>query len=380
MRIGIDCRTILNPRFGEHAGIGHYTYYLVTNLLKLDKKNEYVLFFDKLVTREAASRIVGDHPKTTIKFFPFHEYRHHLLPDYSKHLISAFASQEKMDLLHTPSPLLYTGYVGKNVVTLHDLAMFRHPQWFEKKELGDKDIIKEAVKHADKIIAVSEYTKNEAIDIFSIPSEKIKVVYQGVDTTRHFLLTEDVLTEDDVIDLEDLKKKYNIEKNYILYLGTIEPRKNIETLLEAKIPEDFELVIAGLPKGKSKKLLSEIKKKKKVKYLGYVPHQDKFALIKHASCFVNVSLYEGFGLQVLEAMEIGTPIIASNITSLPEVVGKAGLLVNPKKSEEISDALEKILTDENIRETLVKEGVKRAQSFSWEKTAEETLDFYRDLC
>lgn len=390
MRIGIDCRTILNPGFGEHTGVGHYTYYLITNLLKIDQKNEYVLFFDELLNHEVVNRIIGENKKVKAKFFPFHEYRHHLLSEYSKNLVNAFVLQENLDILHLPSPILSFDYPRKFVITLHDLALIRHPEWFDKEERPDEKIIQKAVQNADKIISVSEFTKKETVDIFKTAEDKIKVIYNGVDTSRHFALTEDVISPEDVVDLEDLQKKYQIDNKYVLFLGTIEPRKNILKLIEAfnsllkKTDLNLQLVIAGIPGKKSRKILEEIeiateKTNGKIKYLGYVEHNDKFQLIKHANCLINLSSYEGFGLQVLEAMDIETPVIASNKTSFPEIVGKGAFLVNSDSIEEIEGAINKILSDTNTRETIIKEGLKRAKSFSWLKTAEKTLAFYGEV-
>jgi len=391
MRIGIDCRTILNPGFGEKSGVGHYTYYLVNSLLDLDRRNNYVLFFDELLDREAAERLVGGRKNVKMVFFPFHKYRHLNLDDYSKYLINAFFEKEKLGVLHLPSPHLYTGRAAKKmVVTLHDLAVFRYPEWFPKIEKESQVLIKEAVVDADKIISVSNFTKEEAIKILKLDPEKIRIVPNGVDTRRHFLLTEDIISPDDCVDLGDLDRKYKTGENYILYLGAIEPRKNILGVVEsfkifiAESGLDYNLIIAGLPGIKSEKILAELKREEKesggrIKYIGYVPHADKFPLIKYARCFVFLSNYEGFGFPPLEAMDMGTPVIASDIPPIVEVAGKGALLFAPDNYKDIALAMEKLIKDEEMRKALVKEGLKRARLYSWLRVARETLEVFKKV-
>jgi glycosyltransferase involved in cell wall biosynthesis len=391
MKIGIDCRTILNPGFGEKAGIGHYTYYLVNSLLDLDKRNDYVLFFDELLDREAAERLVGGRKNVKMVFFPFRKYRHLNLDDYSKYLINAFFEKEQLHVLHLPSPHLYTGRVAKKmVVTLHDLAVFRHPEWFPKTEAASQILIKEAVKNADKIISVSGFTKEEAIKILKVPADKIRIVPNGVDTKRHFLLTEDVISPDDCVDLGDLQRKYKTGENYVLYLGAIELRKNVLGAIESfKIFQkesglDYNLIVAGLPGKKSDKILAELKREEtesggRIKYIGYVPHADKFPLIKYARCFLFLSKYEGFGIPPLEAMDMGTPVIASDIPPVSEVAGKGALLFAPDDYAGIAKGMEKLLQDADMRKALIKEGLKRARLYNWQRAAKETLEVFRRI-
>lgn len=391
MRIGIDCRTILNPGFGEKAGVGHYTYYLVNSFLDLDKRNDYVLFFDELLDREAAERLVGGRKNVKMVFFPFHKYRHLNLDDYSKYLINAFFEKERLHVLHLPSPHLYTGRVAKKIViTLRDLAVFRHPEWYSKTEVASQVLIKEAVINADKIIAVSNFTKEEATKILKVPLEKIKVVPNGVDTKQRFLLTEDIISPDDCVDLGDLDRKYKTGENYILYLGVIEPRKNVLGAVQsfkiflAESGYNYNLIIAGLPGIKSEKILTELKREEKesggkIKYIGYVPHADKFPLIKYARCFLFLSKYEGFGIPPLEAMDIGTSVIASDIPPISEVAGKGALLFAPDDYRGIASGMEKLMKDDDMRKALIKEGLKRARLYNWQRAAKETLEIYKRM-
>lgn len=402
MRIGIDCRTILNPGYGEQAGIGHYTYYLIKNLLKIDKENNYVLFFDSLVSKDAAFELIEGASNVSIRFFPFHEYRHYLPFVYSHMLAAAAIARERPDIWHSPAYTFPLMYSGKTVVTVHDLAIFRHPEWFPKEFLGKqtfstKILVPQSLKRTDKIIAVSKSTQKDIEEIFKIKREKIAVIYEGVEIRDFPSKIQETCGVEDKICEEDLKAKYSLKDRYILFLGTIEPRKNIISLVKAfysllkdnKKFRQHQLVIAGAKGWKSGDIFEEIKvqntklRKEKVenaiKYVGYVPAKDKFSLMMHAECFVFPSLYEGFGLPVLEALSLGVPTITSNVSSLPEVVGNAAILINPNRVSEIKMALEKILKDENLRDKLSHAGIAQAKKFSWEKCAKETLIVYEQV-
>ena len=184
MKIGIDCRTILNPSLEERTGIAHYTYYLVKNLLAIDKINKYVLFFPSLTQPAVVAELVGNSPNVKVKFFPIYRYRRFLPLTYSQLLISAVFESEKLDILHLTSDTLPYVYRGKSVLTCHDLAIFKNPEWFPSKFISNqlfytKVLYPASVKKADKIIAVSQHTKKDLVEIFKAPAEKIKVIYEG---------------------------------------------------------------------------------------------------------------------------------------------------------------------------------------------------------
>lgn len=400
MRIGIDCRTILNPGYGENAGVGHYTYFLVSNLLKIDKKNDYVLFFDNLLSQNAAKTMTVGSSNVTIKFFPFHRYKHYLPFAFSHILVSAALEKEKLDVFHSPAYTLPLSYKGKSVVTVHDLAIYKHPEWFAKKKLigqgfSTKLLVPQSLKRAEKIISVSKHTKKDIKEIFKIKDEKIKVIYEGVEFRDIPSKDEDVCGVEKKVCFEDMKVKYGLKDDYVLFLGTIEPRKNIAAIVRAfcelslknkEIGEKYQLVLAGAKGWKNEKIFSEINACKKnpelrgvVKYIGYVPSSEKFSLIKYSTCFIFPSFYEGFGLPVLEALSLGVPTITSNISALPEITRAAAVLIDPDKLESIADALLKVLTDKKLREQLSKDGVLEAKKFSWEKCAKETLEVYKSV-
>ncbi|MDP3244680.1 MAG: glycosyltransferase family 1 protein [bacterium] len=390
MRIAIDCRTILNPGFGQDAGVGHYTYYLVWHLLRSSPTTDFVLFFDKELGQDAIDALVGDHSHCKMERLPFSAFRRYVPGLYSHFLISAAIARQQPDLLHVPGGGLPLTYKGKTVLTVHDLAIFRHPEWFPSQLIATKLLYPKSLRQADHLIVPSKQTAKDLKEIFKIKDEKISVIYEGVVKHRR-LYDVDVVSKKDVIDIDDLTRKYGVKQPYIFCLGTIEPRKNLEFLLETyelwrkqNPSQSAQLVLAGgrgWKYGGIFKKIDEVNNKysQAVNYLGYAPHQDKWALLENAACFVFPSLYEGFGLPVLEAMASGTPVIASQNGSLPEVVGRGGLMLKPDDHLAWVKALEKIIGNLREQSRLIKEGKKQAEKFTWENCAEKTLEVYRKL-
>lgn len=386
MRIGIDCRTILNPGFGEQAGVGHYTFFLIQHLLKFDQETEYVLFFDEQISKEAIAELISNRPNVTVRRFPFYGYRHMLPFIYAHVLVSGFITRERLDLFHAPSGQLPFTYRGRSVITIHDLAIFDHPEWFPqsilKRFLSTRIFVPHSVKRANTIIVPSESTARDVRRLFPGSDRKIVVVPHGVLTPPSI----------DIESAEELRVRYHLSERYLLFVGTLEPRKNIATLIRAFRTmhasdkfRDLSLVIAGSKGWKYDEIFVEIEKTKQqfapnapVKYVGYVSAKEKFTLMKHAIAFIYPSRYEGFGLPVLEAMSVGTPIIAGNTSSLPEVVGDAGLFVNPENEDELAGVMRKILNNEALQATLSQKGQARAKEFTWMKTAERLWKLYRE--
>lgn len=376
MKIGIDCRTILDPKSGEAAGVGHYTYNLVNQLLEIDKKNKYILFFDKGVGDAGNFK----RKNSEIRFFPYREYKKFLPIAYSHLLIASFVSRENLDVFHSPASTIPLAYSKNAVITIHDLAIYKNPKWFPKQFFSTKVSVPKSLKKAKEIIAVSQYTKKDLIDILKISEKKIKVVLNGVEERED-------LDKKDPEDRKKIKEKFNIKKDFILFIGTIQPRKNIAGLISAfdklrgnKIFENYQLVIAGKKGWNYKSVFEKVRNKaltKKVLFTSYVSREDKIRLLNAASVFCFPSFYEGFGLSILEAMQQGTPVITSNITSTREIGNEAVLLVNPYKSSSIAQALKKVLGDENLRKSLIQKGYSHVKNFSWEKCAKETLDIYK---
>jgi glycosyltransferase involved in cell wall biosynthesis len=387
MRIGIDARTILNPEKGDAIGVGHYTYQLIRHLLKMDKENEYVLFFDFRVREKDIKKFTQ--PNVKIKYYPFSDYKKYLPGAYNEILGMATLAREHLDIAHATSPMsrIPVSYRGKTVVTVHDLAVYKVPDVFPKlKRTKAKTTLSLMVNHASKLIAVSESTKKDIREIFDYPAENIKVIHSGFDSR---LFEESKLTREKVLE------KYGIAsgKKYILFLGTIEPVKNITRLFEAfKIFKDaslknsakcdYKLIMAG----KNGWLASEYKQitkdlgiAKDVIFTGYIIGDELVPLFHEADFFVMPSLYEGFGTTVLEAFATGTPAIVSGVSSIPEVAGDAAIFVDPMSSQNIADAMLKLSQDENLKNELREKGKKQLEKFNWEKCARETLEVYKSL-
>ena len=268
----------------------------------------------------------------------------------------------------------------KTVVTIHDLAFKFFPGHFPKKDLRRLNFFTDhAVRNADKLIAISNSTKNDLLKIYpKLKEEKIKVIYHGYDKD---LFHENISREK----IEEIKKRYMLPvSRYMLFVGTIQPRKNIETLLEAlevlRRREEYKnlgLVIAGCSGWLAENIVEKIKKTSGAVMTGKFETEDLPALIAGAEVFVLPSLYEGFGLPVLEAMACGTPVVAADNSSLSEVAGDAGLLFDPNSGQKLADALLEILDDDKLRDSLRKKGLERAKGFSWEKCARETLEWIK---
>lgn len=398
MRIGIDARTILNPEKGEAAGIGHYTYQLIRHLLIIDKENDYFLFFDKRVQQKRLRKF--EQKNVRFRFFPFISYKRFLPSAYRNFLITAFISRENLDIFHSPIPSLPRGYKAPTVITVHDLTIYKFPELYTEKELIFlKSDISAAVRSAEGIIAVSQSTKKDLNEIFGISAEKIKVIYHGIDA-RFF---RKCASEE----IKKVKKRYGIKKEYLLFLGTLEPRKNILRIVEAyerfrdrlvHLPQlkpedqikenlkgysvDYQLVLAGQPGShfeEIKKRIDESKYKDDIILPGYIDADDLDQLFEGAKLFIFPTLYEGFGIPVIEAMANGVPVITSNISSLPEIAQGRAILVNPFNVAEISQAIFDLLTNKQLYNEISQKGREKAMEFDWEKTAKETLNFYKEI-
>ncbi|MBI5037793.1 MAG: glycosyltransferase family 4 protein [Candidatus Kerfeldbacteria bacterium] len=381
MKIGIDCRTILNPKLGERAGVGHYTYNLVKHLLRIDKTNTYYLYFDHRIMDTGEFSQANVH----IKQLPFSQYNKFLPFAYSHMLISAYLLKHNLDVFHSPITSVPLTYPKKTVVTVHDLAIYKNPAWFPSQIFSTRLLVPRAVSTADHIIAVSESTKQDLKELFNVPSRKVTVTHEGVDVRP-------VRVHNTKIDSLD---RFKLGKRFIFFMGTLEPRKNVSALLraykkflesDARYPKvsfaQYQLVLAGAKGFKHEEifdLIRQLKLQRQVKYLGYVTHNQKIALMKRAACFAFPSSYEGFGLPVLEAMALGTPVITSNVSSLPEIAGKAALLVNPENDQEIARALQKLLSDPSLQKRLGLVGEKQAARFSWDEVARKTLVVYKKV-
>ncbi len=375
LSIGIDVsRTV-----GERTGVGSYALNLVKGLARVDQTNAYSLLpgFGSFVHPEYETLGVYLPPHPNFRLFSGR------LPAFRDGggLWKREAATHRVDVVHSTAYAAPAVGQAKLIVTVHDLTFLTHPEHHTQENI-DFCMRQTTLARArsDLFIAVSECTKADLMKQFDIPEERIRVVYEAVDETFRPVT--------DAACLAEVRTRYGLPDRYLLYVGSIEPRKNLTamlkvyaTLLHSNTPGLPVLVIAGASGWLNSAvyhLVQERRLEGAVRFLGYVPDADLPALYSGATVFLYPSLYEGFGLPVLEAMSCGCPIIASNCSSIPEVIGEAGLLVNPHDHGDLKDALEQVLSDEGLRRRLSIQALERASHFSLEKMAAETLQVYRE--
>lgn len=289
-----------------------------------------------------------------------------------------FFHKPRPDIFFTPTHYAPRFSPVPTAVSVMDLSYIHFPHLFRKSDLYQlRNWTAYSVKKASKIFTISQASKNDIIKTYRVSERKVTVTYPGVKLKTQFSNGESKL-KNTMQNSKLPKDKYGVEGEYVLFVGTLQPRKNIVRLIEAfsRIKKDISLVIVGKKGWQYDEILEAPKKfgvEKKVKFLGFVSDEDLPAIYKKALCFVLPSLYEGFGLPVLEAMKYGCPVIASNTSSLPEAGGDAALYVNPLDVEDIAKNLESIIQNSELRQKLIKKGYEQVKKFSWEKTARETL-------
>lgn len=282
-----------------------------------------------------------------------------------------------LQVLHFTNPLNYVPTVAKSIVTIHDLAPFHDPKWVKKPTLTFfQTKISQVLQDSVQIIAVSHFTKQDIIEKFSLPENKITVIHEAADP---------VFYPDP--DLELIKNDFGLEK-YILYVGQLQPRKNTlrlisaYALLPAEIRDEYKLALVGQARDPEfqeqiQRTIDKAGLKNKVLLLGRVSDEKVRKLYSSTALFVYPSLFEGFGLPILEAMQCGAPIAAANTSSLPELVGKAGVLFDPTSLEAMTQAMETMIINQGIREKIQVEARIQVKQFTWQEAARKTLAIYK---
>ena len=379
MRIAIDGRTIL----GNRTGVGVYTDRLVRSLLDIDRVNEYTVFLleenSGLQAPNLRKIAVTGHGWPGANRF----WENIILPHYLK--------KHQTDIYFSPAyvlPILrrsrkFTGGASKPkfIVTIHDLVGYVYPETFTlKMNLWQRLFVGNAVRTADRILADSEATKRDILKFFRIPDGVIDVV--------HLPVGERFRNVRDAGKLEEVKKRYALPDRFILYVGTLEPRKNVVRLAKAygllpkELRDRYPLVLAGAPGWFSSGIIGEIEALNlgdRIRSIGYVDQEDLPAMYTLASVFAYLSLYEGFGAPPLEAMACGTPVICSKSSSLPEVVGDAGVLIDPYDVDQISAQLRKLIEDVQWRNQLIEAGFRRSKKFDPLQMAERVLRIFEEV-
>lgn len=403
MTVGIDIRVLGKRR---RTGIEDYTINLLSNLLPMDRSVQYRLFYNGFRKPDLDFPWLKL-PNVKLKIWRFPNR----IFDLSLRFLR-FPKLDKIlkgvDIFLSPHFLLTpASKKTKIIVIFHDLSFVRFPEFFSLPKLFWHRFVypEKQARKADLVVAISQSTKNDLIGLYKIEPEKIKVIYPGID--KKFRL----IDKNDPNFLK-VKEKYKLPDNFILYFGTIEPRKNVLGLIKAfeqikNNPQsqdriqwqgfeglvrkrnekafDFsalKLVIAGVKGWLYDEVFEKVetsKFKNDIIFTGFINEEDKFYLYNLAQVFVYPSFFEGFGLPPLEAMACGLPTIVSNKSSLPEVVGQGAIMIDPSNTDEIAFAMKEILENKDLNNHLRKQGIKQAQQFNWDKTAEEFLKLFSTL-
>ncbi len=363
MKVGIDVSPII---YG--TGVSVYTKNLVENLTEIDDKNKYRLFFASLRQKFPGLSAAGfdlSVKKIPPTFLDILWNKLHIIP------VETFVGQ--VDVFHCSDWTQPPAKKAKLVTTIHDLSFLRWPESAHPKVLKtQKRRLTWVEKEADAVIAVSEATKNEILELTDIAEKKISVIYEAMPSdVVNFQFSNSQFSK--------IKEKYDLKDKYILAIGSQAPRKNIKRLIQSfenlkssnsQKLKKLNLVIAGRYK-------PEEKLPEGVIVTGFLDRKKLLGLMQEAEAFVYPSLYEGFGLPILEAFVLETPVVTSNCSSMAEIADKAAVLIDPKSVESIAEGIKKIIENKKLRNDLVKKGKERLKNFSWQKTAKETLKVYQ---
>jgi alpha-1,3-rhamnosyl/mannosyltransferase len=378
VRVALDGQPLLAPL----AGVGHSTRQLVHALARVEPGHRYSVVAPRPLRALRGARLPsGTFPEPNVEVAisgwwaaMAARVRRRLARDAVLKLPG-----EPFDVFHgTNNVFPYLVRSARRVLTVHDLTFLRFPEWHPPRRLALMvPELAPAVRRADRIIAPSQSTRDDLVRLLSVDPERVAVVPMGVATS---------FTPCPAAALEAGLAPFGLRRGeYLLFMGTIEPRKNLVRLLEAVElvgPKIGRLVVAGgqgWRDGRIRAAMAGLEAAGRVQRLGYVADDARAVLLSGARAFVFPSLYEGFGLPPLEAMACGAPVVTSNVASLPEVVGDAALLVDPEDVEALAAALDRIWNDDALRARLRERGLLRAAEFSWERTARLTLDVYRSV-
>lgn len=371
--IGIDARTVYAPIL---KGMGVYLYNLLVHLSRIDQENEYILYYDSRQTiqfRLPESRNFLARGISIKKGDRYHVWELLRLP------LEVY--RDRVQLFHSPANTVMFVSLCPVIATVHDTTaqeMKKNPGW---EAFYLNKIQPAAVRKIAKIMTPSQYSKERIADIFKVKREKIEVVPNGISDLFRIL--------EDKEKIEEVRKKFSISGDYILNVGGESSWKNVVSIIRAyaqlvkNSARKESLVVIGIRKKSilddHVKLAMSLGVEKKVFVLGYVSEEELVALYNGAKIFVYPSLREGFGFPPLEAMACGVPVVASNATSIPEVVSDAAVLVDATQIELLTAAMLQVLEDEFLRASLIEKGLKQCRKFSWQNTAERTLQIYRDV-
>lgn len=376
MRIGFDARCLEEEKI---SGVGEYALEFLRNLLEIDRENKYIVFSNSFKQKDNRHfEWIERCPNARLKRYSF--------PNRILNFCFWYFNFPKVDKLVGGTDIFFAPNINflpvskkcRIVATFHDLSFERYPNFFPfKTRLWHEYFVNppRIARTAEKLIAVSESTKKDLETIYKIDPEKINVVHHGISDDFNVIDRNDPK-------LLEIQKKYNLPHKFVLYLGNIEPRKNISSIVAAykkvvsenPILEKNELVLAG----NISPLCREMVEKENLKTCGYIKREDRPYIYNLASLFIYPSFFEGFGLPILEAMACGTPVIASNNSSIPEVAGNAAIFIDPNRPSEVAEAMRTVLTDEKLYAKMKERGLAQSQKFSWKKCALESMPAFSD--
>ena len=384
MKIGIDIRNIGKKRTGDEVVF----FNLTKNLAKIDNENEYKLFTD-ITDKNILERVGKDLEITDKNNFEIISLEAKNKFSWNFWTLPKYLRKKPVDVYLTQyiTPWFVPNKV-KIITIIHDISFNFYPQFIKKSDLFFlKSLIPLSLERADKILAVSRFTQDEIIKYYKIDPKKIDWFHNAVSDD---FLVQDISEEK----IKIIKKKYNLPERYILYLGTLQPRKNIPALIEAfallKVELDLKLklnftklVIAGGKGHNYDKLIDEVVRENNLSedvfFPGYIDEDDKAGILKGADIFVFPSFYEGFGMPIIEAMSLGVPTIVSDIPPHQEIAGDAVLYFKPEIPGELKQKIKEIISSEVVRDNASRNGKFQAQNFSWEKSARKMLEIFSQM-
>jgi glycosyltransferase involved in cell wall biosynthesis len=365
-------RLVINgiPLLGEWSGVARYTFEIAS---RIAPNFETSYYYGRLSRRLITSPPAG---VSKIKGVPLVKR----VVRKGLSLLSKLQPPRQFDLYFEPNfiPLPEIG-AKKVVVTIHDFSFHLHPQFHPQERVAYfKKYFWDRIGRADKIVTVSQFVKKEAVELLGVPPEKMVPIYNGVEE-RFFAPISDQ-------QLKEFRENRGLPERYLLFVGSIEPRKNLERLLRAylslplSLRRDYPLLLAGGRGWNNRKIFELIEDSGgDVRYLGYFPREEQPLLYRGATLFLYPSLYEGFGLPVLEGMAVGVPVLTSNTSALPEVGGDQVYYVDPLDQQQIGEGILELLENPSLREKLGRGGAERARQFTWERSAKEHLSLFHSL-
>ncbi|GBD15145.1 D-inositol 3-phosphate glycosyltransferase [bacterium HR26] len=374
MRVGLLGHLLSFTPGYRRAGVSRYIEALVRSLPDADPSLELVVFTNKAASRCAREQIVT---RVTWAVSRLPTQRPPVRILWEQCLARAATRRWRLDLLHAPVNVVPLAGPRPLVLTVHDLAFLRYPEHYPPlKQRYLAALTRRSTRRADLVIAVSGQTRADVVELCGVRPEKVVVVPNGVDASLRPVRDAGVL--------QAFRQAHGLPNEFFLFLGTLQPRKNLEGLLRAydraRADLSLPLVVAGARGWRESKifqLVRELDLADRVRFTGYINPDELPIWYSAATVFVYPSLYEGFGLPVLEAMACGTPVITSATSSLPEVAGDAAILVDPHDTDALARALRELASSPRLRAELTSAGLERARAFSWERTARETLEVYR---